>query len=432
MRFFRVARQNVQTVVDEIASSRKPIDVYVDYVRKIVEDVKTRGDEALMEYARRFDSSRLTIEDILVPRKRLAEAYNQLDDRARKALRKAAENISKLCSSQLRRLSFVRNLEQGVKVVLRPAPLHSVGCYVPGGLASYPSTALMTVVPAKVAGVPRVVVCTPPTSEGLLNDAVLAALYVAGADEVYAVGGPHAVAAMAYGTETVRRVEKIVGPGGPYVTAAKKVVSGDVPVDMLAGPTELLVFGDDVRDAEDIALEMCAQAEHSEDTLVGLATTSDELANEVLKYVKLIASRLERGKTIESSLEKNGYVAVCDSLTTVVELVQSLAPEHFFITSKPDKIAPYVSNAGLMSVGRYTSPALCDYVVGVNHVLPTSGQARVRGGLSVLDYVKLATEVRVLKGAAKRLGRHAAVLARAEGLTAHAAAAGRLLDEKHG
>ncbi|MEM0384177.1 MAG: histidinol dehydrogenase [Candidatus Caldarchaeum sp.] len=429
MRFFRVDRQNVQRVVGEVVSSRKPLDFYVDYVRGIVDDVRVRGDKALMKYVNRFDSPRITLDDLRIPGTSLAKAYSKLDQRTKNALKRSAENISKVCRTQLKRLSFAKTVDQGVKVFQRVAPLPAVGCYVPGGLARYPSTALMTVLPAKVAGVSRVVVCTPPREDGVVDDVVLAALYMAGVDEVYAMGGPHAVAAMAYGTETVKPVFKIVGPGGPYVTAAKKLVSVDVPVDMLAGPTELLVFGDEVRDAEDIALDMCAQAEHSADTLVGLITTSDELANEVLKYLKLIVPRLERGKTVEQSLESNGFVALCDNLKTVVDFIQELAPEHLFLASKAERIAPHATNAGLISSGRYTSPALCDYVVGVNHVLPTGGQARVRGGLGVLDFVKLVVEVHVLKGAARRMGKHAAVLASAEGLTAHAAAAGRLLNE---
>ncbi len=429
LRFFRVDRDNMDRVVGEITSAARTLNFHVEYVRKIVEDVKMRGNAALIEYIKRFDSPSINLENISIPRAKLAEAYSRIDEKIRKALRKTAENISKVCRSQLNRLTYVRRVNRGVTILQRPAPLPSVGCYVPGGLARYPSTVLMTVLPAKISAVPRVVVCTPPNAEGVLNDVVLAALYIASADEVYSLGGPHAVAMMAYGTETIRPVAKIVGPGDPYVTAAKKLVSRDVLIDMLAGPTELLVFGDNVRDAEDIALEICAQAEHSADALVGLVTTSDELANEVLKYVKLIVPRLERGKIVEEALDRQGFVAVCDNLKTAVRFIQMLTPERLYIVSGANKITPYITNAGLICVGRYSSPALCDYVVGVNHVLPTGGQASLRGGLSVLDYVKLVTEVRVLKGAAKKLGKHAAVLARAEGLTAHAAAAARWLDK---
>lgn len=425
LKFFRADKNNVEAVAAEISSARKHLETYVEVVKPIVEDVKTRKDTALFEYIKRHDSPNISPQNIRVSREKLAEAYGRVDEKTRQALRKAAENIAKLCRTQLNRLSFRKRMDEGVLVVQRPAPIPSVGCYVPGGGAAYPSTALMTVVPAKVAQVPRVVVCTPPSREGKIRDVVLAALYVAGADEVYAVGGPHAIAALAYGTETIKQVSKIVGPGGPYVTAAKKIVSCDVAVDMLAGPTELVVYGDDVNDAEDIAVEMCAQAEHSEDTLVGLVTTSDELVNEVLKFIKLVVPRLERRETVEQSLEKNGYAVVCDNMKTVIDLIQALAPEHLYLSSKIEKIAPIITNAGLISAGKHTSPALCDYVVGVNHVLPTSGQAKTRGGLSIIDYVKIVTEVRVMKGAAKRLGKHASILAKAEGLTAHAAAASR-------
>ncbi|MCS7134082.1 MAG: histidinol dehydrogenase [Candidatus Caldarchaeum sp.] len=425
LRFFRVSKDTVHDAVAEISSSRKPLEYYVEVVRRIVEEVKTRGDAALIGYVKRFDSPHVSLENLRVPREQMLRAYTNLDERTRKALRKSAENIAKLSQTQLNRLNIKKKIEEGVLVLQRPSPLPSVGCYVPGGAAAYPSTALMTVVPAKVANVPRKVVCTPPDREGKISDIVLAALHVAGADEVYAVGGAHAIAAMAYGTETIKPVSKVLGPGGPFVTAAKKIVGCDVLVDMLAGPTELLVYGDDVGDAEDVALEMCAQAEHSEDTFVGLVTTSDELVNEVLKFIKLITPRLERRETIEKALEKNGYFVVCDTVKTAITFIQSIAPEHLYIPSRHEKITPFITNAGLISAGKHTSPTLCDYVAGVNHVLPTSGQATIRGGLNIIDYVKIVTEVRIMKGAAKRLGKYAAILAKAEGLTAHAAAASK-------
>ncbi|MEM0337608.1 MAG: histidinol dehydrogenase [Candidatus Caldarchaeum sp.] len=428
MRFYRVNANNVAEVAAEIVSVRKSFDHYVEVVRRVVEDVRARGDEALIEYVKKFDSPAIDMERLRVPVEKLADAYARLDDATKKALKKSSENIARVCKSQLKRLFSSVRVEEGVFVVHRPSPLSSVGCYVPGGGAAYPSTVLMTVVPAKVAEVPRIAVFTPPTREGNIPTVVAAALYLTGVKEVYCAGGPHAIAAMAYGTATIKPVAKIIGPGGAYVTAAKKLVSSDVAVDMLAGPTELCVYADDVADAENVALEMCAQAEHSVDTLVGLVTTSDELVNEVLKFLKLVTPRLERGEIVNETLQKNGYAVVCDKPTTAAALIQALAPEHLYIVSKHEKLLQSVTNAGLISIGRYTSPALCDYVVGVNHVLPTMGQAAVRGGLSILDYVKIVTEVRVLKGAAKRLGRHAAQLARAEGLTAHAAAASKTID----
>jgi len=381
----------------------------------------------LIDYVRKFDFDAASFERLRLGRSELAEAYSKTDERLRKALNTAAENIKKFCQHQLRRLRVSRSLAEGVRILQRPTPIPSVGCYVPGGGASYPSTVLMAVVPAKVCGVPYVAVCTPPSRTGEVPDVVKAALYLAGADEVYAMGGPHAIAAMAYGTESVKKVAKIVGPGGPYVTAAKKYVSSDVAIDMLAGATELVVYGEDINDAENIAFELCAQSEHSPDTFVGLVTTSETLANEVMKYVDIIVPRLERGDVVRQSLERNGFVAVCDTHTTAIELMQALAPEHLLLASRHDKISPKITSAGLISSGRHTSPVLCDYVVGVNHILPTSGQATIRGGLSVLDFVKIVTEVRVSKGAARRLGRYAGVLARSEGLTAHAYAAERWL-----
>jgi histidinol dehydrogenase len=427
VKFYKVDGRNLQTVLNEILSGRLSLDYYVPLVKPIIDDVRSRGDKALLEYVRKFDYDGASLERLRLQRSELAEAYSRLDEKLRAALNTAAENIRRLCQHLLRRLRTSRSLAEGVRVLQRPAPIPSVGCYVPGGGASYPSTVLMTVVPAKVCGVPYVAVCTPPSKTGEVPDVVKAALYVAGADEAYSMGGPHAIAAMAYGTESVRRVAKIVGPGGPYVTAAKKLVSQDVAIDMLAGATELVVYGEDVDDSEDIAFELCAQSEHSPDTFVGLVTTSENLASEVMKYLDIMVPRLERGDVVRQALERNGFVAVCDKVSTAVELIQKLAPEHLYLASSPNKIAPKITSAGLISAGRHTSPVLCDYIVGVNHILPTSGQAALRGGLSVMDFVKIVTEVRVSKAAARRLGRHAGLLARAEGLMAHAYAAERWL-----
>ncbi|GBC69519.1 Histidinol dehydrogenase [archaeon HR01] len=424
--YLEVDSSSVAEAVAKIHGLRGDLRSLAEYVRPVVEDVRLRGDEAILEYARRFDGVSLEKSTLRVQNSEMDAAFRRVGGQLRRALEKAEENIRALARLQLSRLRFSRRIVSGVEIVQRPLPLASVGCYVPGGSAAYPSTALMTSIPAKVAGVERVVVCTPAGRDGRIPDPVLAALKIVGVDEVYRVGGPHAIAAMAYGTETIQAVDKIVGPGGPYVTAAKYVVSADVAVDMLAGATELVVYAEKVDEAEDAAYEVCAQAEHSRDTVVGVVTTSREVADEVSRYIGLLLSRVERSSIVSESWTKNGFIAICDSVSTAARLINGVAPEHLaIVSSNPKRLASKIVNAGLISIGRYTSPALCDYIVGANHVLPTHGLARVRAGLGVYDFVKTVSTVRVSKGAARRLGGVAAAIARAEGLECHAVAVER-------
>ncbi|MEM3096452.1 MAG: histidinol dehydrogenase [Nitrososphaerota archaeon] len=425
-RIFEVGRERVADAVKAVHGLRSDVKGVADAVKAVVDDVRLRSDEALFEYARRFDGVVLGRHSVRVSKAEMNEALSRINPALRKALERVEVNIRSVARLQLSRLGFSKKVLPGVEIVQRPIPLSSVGCYVPGGAAAYPSTALMTSVPAKVAGVGRIVVCTPSDRDGRVSDPVLAALRIAGVDEVYRVGGPHAIAAMAYGCQSIPQVDKIVGPGGPYVTAAKHIVSSDVAVDMLAGATELVVYADNVAEAEDAAYELCAQAEHSKDTVVGLVTTSSDVAGEVSRFMSLLSARMERSSVIAEAWERNGFIAVCDDVSTAAEFINGVAPEHLsVISSSPKRLISKIANAGLISVGRYTSPALCDYVVGVNHVLPTHGVARVRAGLSVYDFVKPVFEVRVSRGAAGRLGRAAAVLARAEGLGGHAASVER-------
>ncbi len=425
-KYIEVNRSNLIESLSIVNSLRSDLRILSDKVRPVVEDVRRRGDVALFEYAGRFDGVKLDKHVVSVSTAEMENALHRIGPKLRKALEKAAINIRSVAKYQLSRLKFSKKIAPGVEITQRPIPLARVGVYIPGGAASYPSTALMTVIPAKVAGVGSVVACTPSDSSGRIPDPVLASLRIAGADEVFRVGGPQAIAAMAYGVESIRRVDKIVGPGGAYVTAAKYLVSSDVSVDMLAGATELVVFADDVGEAEEVAYELCAQAEHSRDTVVGLVTLKHEVAEEVSKYMGLIAARMDRSAIVSEAWDRNGFTAVCDSLSTAADFINGLAPEHLaVVSSKHRKLTQKIVNAGLISVGRYTSPVLCDYVVGVNHVLPTHGYARVRSGLGVHDFVKLVFEVKVSKGAAARLGRTAAIIARTEGLSGHAASAER-------
>ncbi|HIQ29939.1 MAG TPA: histidinol dehydrogenase [Candidatus Caldiarchaeum subterraneum] len=418
-------KYDIDDLVDKVTSARPDYSGVISQVKEIVEDVRRRGDAAVLEYVSKLDNVELSIDDIRVSREELREAYLKLDRRVRKSLENLAENIRIHSRKLLRRLKLSYSYK-GVQVNLSPVAIESVGCYIPGGAAAYPTTALMTVIPAKTAGVERIVAASP-LYEKTKSTPVLAALHIAGVHEVYRIGGPHAVAALAYGTGLIKPVKKIIGPGGAYVTAAKLLVSNQVAVDMPAGPTELVVMCDETADARDVVLELCAQAEHSRDTMVGVVTTSPELAESILEGMKVEAVKKQRSDMIRYSWEMNGFVIVCSNMNDAAEIVNKIAPEHVAVfTKRPNKVASLVKNAGLISVGYYSSPVLCDYIVGVNHVLPTGGAAKIRGGLSILDYVHLKQEVKISKGASKALSKKAYPLALAEELTAHAEALERL------
>lgn len=398
--------------VEEIFG-RLRLEKYFEAAQEIVKEVKERGDDALMEFTKRFDGVDLRDGGLRVPGEALKEAYERMGSHV-KPLERLASRIRWVESRLLKRLRFSEKTPDGVRVELRITPLGSVGCYVPGGRARYPSSLLMTVVPAKVAGVERVVACTPPP----VDDATLAAAYIAGVDELYAVGGAQAVAAMAYGTESIEPVEKIVGPGGGYVAAAKLIVSRDVAIDFPAGPTELLVFADEAVDPRRAALELLSQAEHGPDSMVGLITTSERFAEEVAEAFMEEASKAGRGSVALESWEARGFSAAVGSVEEAAELINRIAPEHLTIFSRsPAALLRRLRNVGLVSVN--TPSALSDYAVGVNHVLPTWGWARVRGGLNSLDFVKLFYVVRAPKRAVRKAAPLVEELSALEGLPAH-------------
>ena len=408
----RILRGGAKEVLREL-KPRLRLEKYLEAAGEVIRRVRDEGDQALIELTRRFDGVDLRGKGLRVGREAMEEAYARMG-RAARPLERLASRIRWVESRLLKRLKLSLRTPDGVKLTLNPTPLGSVGCYVPGGRARYPSTLLMAVVPAKVAGVRRIVACTPP----LIDDATLAAAHIAGVDELYMVGGAQAIAAMAYGTESIKPVDKVVGPGGGYVAAAKLLVSSDVAIDFPAGPTELLVLAEGGADAQRIALELLSQAEHGPDSLVGVATDSEELAENVAEAFVREASRAERGEAAMRAWRENGFLAVCQSMEEAVELVNELAPEHLSIFSKkPGRLLKMVRNAGLISVN--TPSALSDYAVGVSHVLPTWGWARVRGGLSVLDYVKLIYSVRAPRSAVKRMAPHVEALSKLEGLPAH-------------
>ncbi len=390
------------------------LEHFLKAAEEIIQMVREGGDQALIELTRRFDGVDLSGRGLSVSREEFLEAYKRMDGREVKALERLFSRIRWVERRLLRRLSLTLKTLDGVRLSLKPLPIDSVGCYVPGGGARYPTTLLMTVTPAKVAGVKRVVVATPPP----VDDATLAAAYIAGVDELYLVGGAQAVAAMAYGTQSIKPVLKIVGPGGGYVAAAKLLVSRDVAIDFPAGPTELLVVADEDADARRVAVELLSQAEHSPDTMVGLITGSEEFAERVNEAFEREASKAERGEAALEAWRRNGFAALASTPEEAAEIVNEVAPEHLSVFSKsPGRLLEGVRNVGLISIN--TPSALSDYMVGVNHVLPTWGWARVRGGLSVLDYVKLVYSVKASKTSLRKMAPWVKLLSELEGLPAH-------------
>jgi histidinol dehydrogenase len=318
-----------------------------------------------------------------------------------------------------------------VKVVASYRPLDSVGCYVPGGRAVYPSSVLMNVVPAQVAGVDRIVICSPPSKSKTVHPLILVAAKLCGVTEVYRVGGAQAVAALAYGTETIKPVQKIVGPGSAYVAAAKAIVSDRVAIDLPAGPSEVLIIADATANPRNVAMDIISQAEHGEDSIAGVVTTSKSLAQQVAGHLRQALSSVERSDTITQSLTSNGFILVCDSLNLAVEFANEFAPEHLeIITRNANAVAKESRGAGLILLGNYSPVAASDYMVGTNHVLPTGGAAKVHSGLSVLDFVRRVNIVHCSRNGLKSLVPPLKTLALAEGLPNHYRAAAARFDNE--
>jgi histidinol dehydrogenase len=389
---------------------------------EIVADVRSRGDAAVAEYTERFDGVRLQPADFEVTRAEIEEAYTRVPAEKVEALRTAANRLRLIEETRLNGLSFESESE-GVTIKCTVRPLRRVGCYVPGGRAAYPSTAVMSVLPAKVAGVAEVIVATPPGRDGKVPDLTLVAADLSGADRVFRVGGAQAIAALAYGTSTIPRVEKIVGPGNAYVTAAKLAVSRDVAIDKPAGPTEILVIADASADPRLVALDLVSQAEHGPGGIAGLVTTSEALATAVQAELSGLLPKIQRSGEVSGVLESGGFILVVDSLDDAARFAEEFAPEHVEVqTERPEEVAIKVTSAGLVLLGPYTPVSSTDYVMGVNHVLPTGGYGKVAGGLTVLDYVKPVSTVAATRVGLEKIRKAVAVLSETEGLPNHGAA----------
>ena len=387
--------------------------------KKIIVNVTKNGDNALLELTKRYDKVILSEKDLLVSPKEIKEAYNNVDANQVSALETIKDKI-RTFETLLFNQSKITTSIDNIRIANILSPIESVGCYIPGGLASYPSTLIMTVIPAKVAGVSRIVVCSPPCKNGSIDPLVLVAADICGVDEIYKVGGAQAIAALAYGTATINPVKKIVGPGNKYITMAKILVSKDVAIDMPAGPSEVLIVADETANPKFIALDMISQAEHGSDSSAGLITTSEKIRDEVQNWLSKKIENIDRSNLVLESLRKYGFIITCNSIDEAVTLANVYAPEHLEIMTKDAmKLARKFTTAGLILVGPFSPVALSDYGSGTNHVLPTGGYGHVFSGLSSLDF---ARRVSIVKGSKKglfNLSNQLKVITEAEDLPNH-------------
>lgn len=387
-------------------------------VKTIINEVKQRGDKALIEFAEKFDKAKLTPETLRAEPEEIKEAYNLVTSEQVAAIKFMKEKVAAF-QEQLLNQKEVKTSSEGINVRTVLQPLDSVGCYVPGGQAAYPSTVIMTAVPAKIAGVARIVVCSPSNSEGRINSLVLVASEICGVNEVYKVGGAQAVAALAYGTKSIAPVRKIVGPGSKYVTMAKVLVSTDVAIDMPAGPSEVLILADETADARLIAYDMISQAEHGGDSVAGLITTSKKIAEDVQDNLTEIAAVSPRSEKVIESLNKYGFIIIADNLAKAVELTNQFAAEHLEVLTANAKDIAEKLVAGLILIGSYSPVPLSDYASGTNHVLPTGGFAKAFSGLSAIDYMRRVSIAECSKEGLERVKSNIKVITDAENLPNH-------------
>ena len=400
-----------------LAKREDSVDVDVS-VREIIGGVIELGDQALIEYTKKFDRISLTTDTLRFTQSELKEQAAQVSDKDRSALELAVMRIKSYHEKQLPDDTFWTD-ESGVELGWRWSPVSAAGLYVPGGLASYPSSVLMNAIPAKVAGVKRLAI-TVPTPDNKVNPMVLLAAQLSGVDEVYRVGGAQAIAALAYGTKTIEPVDKITGPGNAFVAAAKRQVFGKVGIDMIAGPSEILVIADKTSRPDWIALDLLSQAEHDENAQSILITDSDDVINAVTEKIEINLQNLSRNKIAGKSWKNNGAIIKVPNFEMAAELSNRIAPEHLELcVSDPENLAKKISNAGAIFLGHWTPEAVGDYVTGPNHVLPTARSARFSSGLSVMDFLKRTTLAKVSRDALLKIGPSAVTLANSEGLECH-------------
>ena len=410
-----------QVAAKEIFNRNMPTANVTDTVAEILENVRILGDKAVKEYTAKFDGAEL--ESLTVTPEEIQEAIALVEPEFLCVLEKAARNIRKFHSRQVRN-SFVINDEDGVVMGQKIIPVDRAGLYVPGGTAAYPSTVLMDVIPAKIAGVPEVTITTPPGKDGKINPAILAAAYVAGADRIIKAGGAQAIAAMAYGTESVPKVDKIVGPGNAFVAEAKRQVYGLVSIDMIAGPSEILIIADEKSNPRHLAADLLSQAEHDKLASAVLVTDSEKLALAVQTEIERQLPALEREQIARISIENQGKIILTENLKEAIETANEIAPEHLELcVDNPFDYLDAIRNAGSVFMGRYCPEALGDYLAGPNHTLPTQGTAKFSSPLGVDDFIKKTQYTYFTRDALNRVAADVALFARKEGLTGHARSA---------
>lgn len=421
MRIVKLSKESKENLLADLLK-RDPNNYgqYADTVQAIVDDVKARGDEALFEYTEKFDKVKVTKDTIRVTKEEIDEALKQVDPKLMEVMVKSMKNIRAFHEKQ-KQLSWFDTTPDGTILGQRVTPLDSAGLYVPGGKAAYPSSVLMNIIPAEVAGVNRIVMVTPPGKDGKVNPVTLAAAHIAGATEVYKVGGAQAIAALAFGTESIPKVNKIAGPGNIYVALAKKAVYGHVSIDSIAGPSEILVLADENANPRYVAADLLSQAEHDELASAILVTTSMELAEKVSAEADAFVQNLSRKAILEKSLENYGYILVADSMEDAIETANAIASEHLeIVTKNPFEVMTKIQNAGAIFMGEYSSEPLGDYFAGPNHVLPTNGTAKFFSPLGVDDFIKKSSIIYYSREALEAVHTDIESFAEAEHLTAHA------------
>ena len=421
MKITYLTPETVRTLQDSLLK-RSPnyYAQYADSVQKIIDDVKANGDEAVFHLTRQFDGAQIDASNIRVTGEEIEEAYSKVDPALIEVIRKAIVNI-RVYHEKQKRSSWFESTEEGTMLGQKITPLASTGVYVPGGKAAYPSSVLMNIVPAKVAGVDKIVMVSPPGKDGKLNPGTLVAANEAGADEIYKVGGAQAIAALAYGTVSIPKTDKIVGPGNIYVALAKKAVYGFVSIDSIAGPSEVLVIADETANPRYVAADLLSQAEHDELASAILVTTSEELAKKVAEEIDGFLKILSRHEIIEKSLDNYGHILIAQNLDEAIDIANEIASEHLEIVTKdPFEVMTKIRNAGAIFIGEYSSEPLGDYFAGPNHILPTNGTAKFFSPLSVDDFVKKSSIIYYSRQALKRDAEDIITFANAESLTAHA------------
>ncbi|MDD5936711.1 MAG: histidinol dehydrogenase [Clostridiales bacterium] len=421
MRIVELNQETKQNILENLLKrSPNQYRQYEDTVNAILSDVRNRKDEAIFEYTKKFDKAEINASNIKVTKEEIEEAYQLLDPKVLEVIRKAIVNIKAYHEKQ-RQYSWFDSEPSGIILGQKVTAIGSVGVYVPGGKAAYPSSVLMNIIPAKVAGVKRIAMTTPCGADGKVYPGTLVAANEAGATEIYKVGGAQAIAALAYGTESIAKVDKIVGPGNIYVALAKKAVYGHVSIDSIAGPSEILVLADETANPRYVAADLLSQAEHDELASAILITTSKELADNVSKEVDTFVEQLSRKEILQKSLDNYGYILVAESLDEAIDAANEIASEHLeIVTKNAFEVMTKIQNAGAIFIGEYSSEPLGDYFAGPNHVLPTNGTAKFFSALSVDDFIKKSSIISYSKEALEPIYKDIVDFAKAEGLTAHA------------